>query len=146
MTENREESRKISRRQYLKYGAAAVVVVAAGAAGAYYYSKMPPATPSATATATATVTATASQTGPTIGGTLKYYMGADAVTLNPAISGLIETMDVGGAIFDRLMMRDWNLNLVPDLAESWSTSPDGKTYTFKLVKNAQWHDGTPLHS
>ena len=28
-----------------------------------------------------------------------------------------------------------------DLAESWSVSDDGKTWTFILVQNARWHDG-----
>ncbi len=34
----------------------------------------------------------------------------------------------------------------PDLAESWDISPDGKVYTFHLVKNAKWHDGKPVTS
>lgn len=34
----------------------------------------------------------------------------------------------------------------PDLAESWEISPDGKVYTFHLVKNAKWHDGQPVTS
>jgi len=31
---------------------------------------------------------------------------------------------------------------VPDLAKSWEISPDGLTYTFALVDNAKWHDGS----
>src|SRR5262249_863232 len=33
---------------------------------------------------------------------------------------------------------------VPDAAESWQVSPDGLLYTFKLRKNALFHDGTKL--
>ncbi|MBS0240791.1 MAG: ABC transporter substrate-binding protein [Proteobacteria bacterium] len=33
-----------------------------------------------------------------------------------------------------------------DLAESWTVSPDGLTYTFKLRRNVVFHDGTPLTS
>jgi peptide/nickel transport system substrate-binding protein len=33
-------------------------------------------------------------------------------------------------------------NIAPDLAEKWTISPDGTVYTFNLVKNAKWHDGT----
>jgi hypothetical protein len=64
MSEKKEESKGVSRRRALKYGAAVVVVGAAAAGGAYYYSTMPPptATPTATATATPTVTATATPT------------------------------------------------------------------------------------
>jgi len=33
--------------------------------------------------------------------------------------------------------------IVCDLCESWTVSPDGKTYTFRL-REAQWHDGKPV--
>lgn len=32
----------------------------------------------------------------------------------------------------------------PDLAESWSTSADGKTWTFKIRQGVTWQDGQPL--
>jgi peptide/nickel transport system substrate-binding protein len=35
---------------------------------------------------------------------------------------------------------------VGDLAKSWTISPDGLTYTFKLHDNVKFHDGTPLTS
>jgi peptide/nickel transport system substrate-binding protein len=36
--------------------------------------------------------------------------------------------------------------IIPDFARSWTTSPDGKTWTFHLVPNAKWSDGKPLTS
>src|SRR5712691_5717399 len=36
--------------------------------------------------------------------------------------------------------------IIPDFATSWSTSADGKTWTFHLVPNAKWSDGKPLTS
>src|SRR5512142_3295742 len=36
--------------------------------------------------------------------------------------------------------------VVGDVAKSWSVSPDGLTYTFKLYPNVKFHDGSVLTS
>lgn len=67
--------------------------------------------------------------------------GTDPISLDPAIAG-----DAGSAtyiveIFSGLMTLNPNLEIVPDLAESFEVSPDGKVYTFKLRDNAFFHNG-----
>ena len=44
---------------------------------------------------------------------------------------------------DGRVMYDRN-KLEPELAESWQMAPDGMSVTFKLRKNAKFHDGTPV--
>ena len=52
--------------------------------------------------------------------------------------------DVGAVTHIGLCVYNPDLTLAPGLAESWEISPDGKSITFYLVKNAKWHDGTPV--
>jgi len=47
-------------------------------------------------------------------------------------------------LFEGLMTVDQHGELVPGVAESYSSSADGLTYTFKLRKGLLWSDGTPL--
>ena len=47
-------------------------------------------------------------------------------------------------MFDQLAFPDSTGQPKPWLARSWETSPDGKTWTFRLQPNAKWHDGRPL--
>ena len=54
-------------------------------------------------------------------------------------------------LFDGLVEKDWTADadyppIVPGLAESWSASADGKTYTFKLRHGVKFHDGTPFNA
>ena len=48
--------------------------------------------------------------------------------------------DISRLVFSGLLKYDKDLNLVPDLAESYSISEDQKEYTFVLRKNVKWHD------
>src|SRR5256886_13823934 len=38
------------------------------------------------------------------------------------------------------------LDIIPELAETWEISDEGKTITFHLHQGVQWHDGTPFSS
>ena len=47
-------------------------------------------------------------------------------------------------VFSGLVAFNPQLQIEPDLAESWQVSPDGVVYTFHLRRNAQFHDGRPV--
>jgi peptide/nickel transport system substrate-binding protein len=47
------------------------------------------------------------------------------------------------ALSDGSKMYDYSV-LKPELAESWTIAPDGMSVTFKLRKDAKFHDGTPV--
>jgi peptide/nickel transport system substrate-binding protein len=47
-------------------------------------------------------------------------------------------------VYDGLVKQDENGKIVPDLAKSWTVSPDRKTYTFTLVDNAKFTNDKPF--
>ncbi len=47
-------------------------------------------------------------------------------------------------LYEGLTVYDAMGKIVPGTAESWTVSPDGLTYTFKLRTNAKWSDGSPV--
>jgi len=49
-------------------------------------------------------------------------------------------------VFETLLKVDENGNPMPNLAESWEVSPDGKIYTFHLRKDVKFHDGTSFNA
>jgi peptide/nickel transport system substrate-binding protein len=51
---------------------------------------------------------------------------------------------VATKMYEGLLTFDFNLGPLPMLAESWTISPDGLTYIFKLRRNVTWHDGKPF--
>lgn len=60
------------------------------------------------------------------------------------VPGVMSVAFNGLVKFDPLVNEQDYRSVVPDLAEKWEIAPDGQTYTFFLVKNAKFHDGTPF--
>jgi peptide/nickel transport system substrate-binding protein len=61
--------------------------------------------------------------------------------------GLVQngpTQLIAGNIYEGLLRYDEKLVPQPQLATSWTVSPDSKVYTFKLKPGVKWHDGKPF--
>jgi len=68
----------------------------------------------------------------------------DIQGLIPNITSDGASHEVGSLVYTGLVKRDKDLNLVPNLAESWELSKDCRTLAFRLRKDAKWHDGHPF--
>jgi len=66
------------------------------------------------------------------------------VGLDPHVATAFSTTMVLSTIYEGLTAIDPDLRVMPALAESWTISPDGLTYTFRLRANAAFHDGRKL--
>lgn len=67
--------------------------------------------------------------------------GTDPVTLDPHVAGDAGSAEFIVEIFSGLVTLTPDLEIIPDLAESFDVSPDGLTYTFTLRENAKFHTG-----
>ncbi len=66
-------------------------------------------------------------------------------SLDPAIVTGVPEHRIIEALFEGLTRLDAKtLAPLPGVAESWDISPDRRTYTFYLRKNAKWSDGEPV--
>ncbi|MCY7346711.1 MAG: ABC transporter substrate-binding protein [Pyrinomonadaceae bacterium] len=83
---------------------------------------------------------------PQRGGSVVVAVTMDPGGLNPAVTTQAAVHLVCGSVFSGLVAQDFELNPVPDLATRWEVSNDGKTYTFYLAENAEFHDGVALTS
>ena len=73
--------------------------------------------------------------------TLRVAMATEIDSLDPFKMTAGDTETIMDQVFDGLFDVDTKGSLVPDLAESYSVSEDGKTYDFKLKKDVYFHDG-----
>jgi peptide/nickel transport system substrate-binding protein len=66
------------------------------------------------------------------------------VNLDPAVASADAEILILHSIYDYLVDVDPANNIVSRLAESWTVSDDGLTYTLTLAAGATFHDGSPL--
>ena len=76
---------------------------------------------------------------------LTIINGAEPESLDPALALSLEDLRVTMPLFEGLTRNDpVTARPVPGLAERWTLSPDGRTYTFFLRANAAWSTGEPI--
>ena len=71
--------------------------------------------------------------------TYSFVYSADPNTLDYIAATRTTTSDVTSNLVDGLLENDRYGNFVPSLAEDWTVSEDGLTYTYKLRKDAKWY-------
>jgi oligopeptide transport system substrate-binding protein len=70
--------------------------------------------------------------------------GAEPPSLDPGLATDTTSANILFNIMDPLVKLDKNLDPTPALAESWDTSPNGKTITFHLRGDGRWTNGDPV--
>ena len=71
--------------------------------------------------------------------TFSYVYAMDPSSLDYSVTSKSSTSDVIANVVDGLLENDKYGNLIPSLAEDWSVSKDGLTYTYKLRKGVKWY-------
>ena len=77
-------------------------------------------------------------------GRLTVALPAEPATLDPHKGNTRYNYLFNSNMFEGLVMRNDKAELVPGLAESYTVSPDGLTYTFTLRRGVRFHDGSPM--
>ncbi|MBI4183200.1 MAG: ABC transporter substrate-binding protein [Proteobacteria bacterium] len=81
---------------------------------------------------------------PQRGGTLIIGLEGEPGSLVAHLATDTAALMVASNMLSTLFTLNFDFEPVPDLAEKWTQSADGRTYTFQLVRNAKWHDGKPV--
>src|SRR6185436_6851009 len=85
---------------------------------------------------------------PKTGGTLTFAVTAEAPSTDCHAITTYAAVHVLAPHYSLLLKVDPDNypKLKPDIAESWTISTDGRTYTFKIRPDVVFHDGSPLTS
>ena len=71
--------------------------------------------------------------------TFSYIYETDPDNLNYLTTNKAATANITSNVIDGLLENDRYGNFVPSMAEDWSVSKDGLTYTYTLRKDAKWY-------
>ena len=77
------------------------------------------------------------------GGILRIGTTNSVDSLNPFVAVNPQAVNAFSMEYPQLVQYSRDLKLEGDWAKSWSHSADGLTWTFHLIPNTTWSDGTP---
>ncbi|HLB59972.1 MAG TPA: peptide ABC transporter substrate-binding protein, partial [Bdellovibrionota bacterium] len=77
-------------------------------------------------------------------GVFRFVITTEPPSLDWSLATDHVSADILFNIMEGLVIFNKDLQVQPAMAERWTVSDDGKTYTFYLRKNIQWTDGKPL--
>lgn len=78
---------------------------------------------------------------PRRGGTLNTMLNPEPPVVIPGVNAQGPTHIVATKMYQGLIRLGPKMEVLPDLAQSWSLSDDKRVYTIKLQPNVKWHDG-----
>jgi ABC-type transport system substrate-binding protein len=121
----------VDRRTFLKR-------MGAAGAGAVIASRLPASESAAVEDATVRPDPAAKR-----GGTLRYGVHTAPAHFDVHQSGTVANIGAQSPMYDYLIRRDPRdgQTIIPDLAQRWEISPDGRKYTFHLRHGVKFHDG-----
>lgn len=79
------------------------------------------------------------------GGTIRVGITQEILNLDPHVATAFSSFQVLDLVYESLLrLNPRTLALEPNLAQSWSVSPNGLEYTFTLRRDATFHDGSAV--
>ncbi len=91
-------------------------------------------------------------TTPVRGGAFVHSWSLDTAGLDPTLSTSTGFNSIPGTVCNQLVqwvhgakLHPFKMEVEPELARSWESSPDGLTITFKLPPNVKWQNKAPLN-
>ena len=128
----------------LAFGMLFLVAACSGSSGSSETTPSTGDSPEPTASSSAPAAADTTDSAEPLEGGRFVRLYVDPPTLDPHLTTDATSSQVIVEIFGGLVTIDRNLDVVPDLAESWDISADGRVYTFRIRPDAVFHDGKPV--
>ena len=128
----------------LGFGMLFLVAACSGSSGSSETTASTGDSPEPTASSSAPAVGDTTGSGELLEGGRFVRLYVDPPTLDPHLTTDATSAQVIVEVFGGLVTIDKNLDVVPDLAESWDISDDGRVYTFRIRPDAVFHDGKPV--